>query len=63
MKHTYLTDPSATEVVTLIPAAQQKADAMAEVWAHLRLSDQRPLTKDEHKRLRKAEASANRRFG
>lgn len=49
-------------VVALVPAAQQKADAMAEVWAHLRRSDERPLTKDEHKRLRQAEAKVNRRF-
>lgn len=52
----------AAGVVTLIPAAQQRADAMAEVWAHLRLSEQRPLTREEEQRLRAAEAKVNRRF-
>lgn len=50
-------------MVTLIPAAQQKADAMAEVLAHLRTSDQRPLTREETQRLRDAERRVNRRFG
>lgn len=51
------------EVVALIPAARQRDNAMAEVLAHLRMSDQRPLTKDETQRLRDAERRANRRFG
>jgi hypothetical protein len=54
---------AAAGAATLVPAAQQRAEAMAEVWAHLRTSDQRPLTRDEHARLRSAEARVNRRFG
>lgn len=50
-------------VVTLIPAAQQRADALETVWAHLRTSDQRPLTTEETQRLRDAEAKVNRRLG
>jgi len=50
-------------IVSLIPAAHRRAAALAEVLAQLRASDQRPLAPDELKRLREAEARANRRFG
>lgn len=50
-------------VVELVPAARRRADALAEIWTHLRTSDQRPLTREETQRLREAERRVNRRFG